>query len=461
MKQGSGKNRRSAKAYRLTGPVLLLVLVLVLLAFSGSIRNHFERQTSATSPSEQGAFSTQEPTGISTQTQTPALTKPSQETTPPEPTPAPENKPMTLAFVGDIILHQSVIDGGLLTSQEAGVYDFTPAFSAVKPIFQAADLSVANYEGTLAGPPYSGYPFFAAPDAIADALYQTGFRVVCTANNHMLDKGLEGLVRTARVFEERGFQVIGTRTDPAGRLDQLVSINGLTVGLMATTFETIGTESQKTLNGIPFPQGAADLLDSFNPYRQEAFAAALDRLVDRADGLRQEGAELICLSVHWGNEYETVESHYQRVMAQHLADAGIEVIIGHHPHVLQPIDVLTAANGSHTLVFYSISNFLHNMTFSTHQTAGYALDAVVARLTLARDATGVFVQSADVIPTTVVRQFFGEDIQHHIVPVLPMLEAPGPYEAFASELEAAWKRIQNVLASSMRTEPIPVAFSPQ
>ena len=126
-----------------------------------------------------------------------------------------------------------------------------------------------NFEGTLAGPPFTGFPLFSAPDAIADALYTAGFRAAWTANNHILDKGLDGLLRTTRILQDKNLQVIGTRLDQTQQSDAVVNVQGYQIGLIAYTFETIGTETQPALNSVPIPEDAIPLLDSFNPNRSE------------------------------------------------------------------------------------------------------------------------------------------------------------------------------------------------
>ncbi|MDW7655610.1 MAG: CapA family protein [Bacillota bacterium] len=456
--QQTGKRRPS---FRLGPPLVLLVLVAALLAIQLSPDGWSKAwalirpaQTMA-APTPATTTSTAIPTGTVTTSLAPTLT-PLPPTATPEPTPTPIID-ITLAVVGDVILHQSVIEGGLVQSGEISDYDYTPAFQYIRPIIESADLAFANYEGTLAGPPYKGYPFFCAPDAIADALFKTGFRVIWTANNHTLDRGLDGVTRTASVFRDRGFVVIGTRPDETSRTDQVVSVKGYKIGLMAYTFETIGTETQKALNGIPMPAAADPLIDSFNPYRSDAFEKDMNALLERAAALRGEGAEIICLSVHWGNEYQTKSSSFQRKMAQRLTDAGIELIIGHHPHVLQEIDVLTAADGkSRTLVFYSISNILHNMDFSTHNTMGFAQDAIIARITISRLDGIAQVTGAQYIPTYVSRVPRGNGTQHLIVPVLAALEDPIAWQSVKSELEASHRRIQSVLNTSTGTKEIPV-----
>ncbi|HBP39208.1 MAG TPA: hypothetical protein DD640_10830 [Clostridiales bacterium] len=454
---------RSQKAYkrrgnkraglRLPGLATGLVMALLLIAgiyvlFSGSwlkLINALIPGETALTPGQTGLT----PTAADTLSPAPTLTPAAS----PTPTPEPEIR-ITLACVGDIILHQSVIDGGLTAD---GTYNYDPVFQYVKPILGEADLALANYEGTLAGSPYSGYPFFCAPDAIADALAASGFQAVWTANNHSIDKGLKGLIRTAEVFRDKGFLVIGTRPDETGRTDAVADVRGIKIGLMAYTFETIGTPDQKTLNGINLPDGADPLIDSFNPYRDDAMARDLAALLDRAAALRKEGAEIICLSLHWGDEYKTRSNAYQRQMAQQLADAGIELIVGHHPHVLEEIDVLTSATtGKQTLVFYSISNFLHNMDFDTHGTSGKAQDAVIARIYLLKDSSGVRVEKAEYIPTYVVRVPKGNGKQHLIVPVLAALDDPASFQTTTQEMTASLERITAILGDSLGTAELPV-----
>ena len=461
-KKSSSRQRRP---YRLTGPIILLVILLFLMLIQSSPKLRKTvlglvrpvETTGMTSVGESGQ--TTEPQATASQTESVDESEP----TPIPTAPALFDEPVTLAAVGDIILHQAVIDGGLTDNDDQGQknYDFTPAFQYVAPIIQAADLSICNFEGTLAGPPFTGFPLFSAPDAIADALYTAGFRAAWTANNHILDKGLDGLLRTTRILQDKNLQVIGTRLDQTQQSDAVVNVQGYQIGLIAYTFETIGTETQPALNSVPIPEDAIPLLDSFNPYRSEIYEQNLKNIAERAVVLRQKGAEMICLSLHWGDEYKTKESDYQRKMAQRLADEGIELIIGHHPHVLQPIDVLTAENlESRTLVFYSIGNFLHNMTFSTHGTNGYAQDAMIARVTIQRTGGRVQATGAEIIPTYVTRKQTSQGLRHYIVPVLSALDDPASYQSQASDIKASWQRIQTVLQSSVREDQIPVSFSP-
>ncbi len=374
------------------------------------------------------------------------------------PTPEPAQVRATITAVGDILMHKAVIDDGLTNPGEANpVYDFTPDFKYVSAIFKQSDLAIANYEGTLAGPPYTGFPAFSAPDEIADALYDAGFRVIGTANNHCIDRGLDGLIRTATIFREKGFTVIGTRPDTLSPMDTIEDLNGIKVGFLNYTFETIGTESNKTINGIYLPKGGEDLVCSFNPYREDAYQRDLAAILARVNQLRSDGAEFICLSVHWGEEYNTKSVPWQRNVAQDLADGGVDLIVGHHPHVLEEAEVLTSSvTGKSTLVFYSLGNFLHNMNFGTLGTSGNAQDGAIARITLLKTDEGVRIELAEYIPTYVVRVPDGNFLTHYIVPVLKGLIEPEAFETSTEEMQASYDRIHKILGESTGTEQLPI-----
>lgn|GEM_PF-188774 len=379
----------------------------------------------------------------------------------------PREVRVTIVGVGDILMHKAVIDGGFVDSadrdstsglSELPAYDFTRDFSFISPIVSEADLAICNFEGTLAGPPYSGFPSFSAPDEIADALYSSGFDIVGTANNHCIDKGFDGLKRTASVLRSRELAVVGTREDPVYGTDVLVNKDGIRIGVMCYTFETIGSEQTPTINGIPVPKGAEDYINSFNPYRKEDIEKDILEMAARVEKLRDQGADIICLSVHWGEEYQTKSAVWQQNLAQRLCDAGVDIIFGHHPHVLQEAAVLTSADGTHeTVVFYSLGNFLHNMNFGTLGTAGKAQDSAIARVTIFSDGESVRIEKAEFIPTYVVRVTENGHMVHLIVPVSEATLRPEDFLATAQEVEASRKRILAILGACTGSEGIPIS----
>jgi poly-gamma-glutamate synthesis protein (capsule biosynthesis protein) len=364
-----------------------------------------------------------------TPTPTPTTTPVPTVTVTPTPSPTPEpdlTASAVITSVGDIILHQAVIDGGL---QADGTYQYDYLFKYISSYFNDSDYSIANYEGALNGPPYSGYPMFNGPDAIASAIKNAGIDMVTTANNHSFDRGVAGMIRTPQVFSEQGVKVIGTRSSAADTSFHIIDMNGIKIGITGYTYETPGTETDKALNGMILPPEAAGLVDSFNPYRAALYTQDKAEMAQRVQAMKDAGAECILFVLHWGEEYKTFSDSTQQQLAQFLADQGVDVIFGHHPHVLQEISVLSSAvSGKETLVYYSIGNFLANMNFGTQGTNGYAEDAVIARVTVERSKDGVVrVSKGEYIDTYVYKEYINGIRIHTIIPVEAALASPEAY----------------------------------
>ncbi len=375
-----------------------------------------------------------------------------------------------LTAVGDIILHQSVIDGGLhstgissvptratqTTTRNVAQYRYDHLFQYVSSYFTASDYAIANYEGTLNGPPYSGYPMFGAPDAITTAMKTAGFDMVTTANNHAFDRKLAGLVRTPKIFRQAGIEVVGTRSEAKEPVFQIIERNGIKIGVTAYTWETIGTDTNRALNSIPLPKEANALVDSFNPSRATRYEQDKQGMKRRIQEMRDAGADSIVFLMHWGVEYKTVSNDSQRKLAQFLADSGVDVIIGHHPHVLQEISILkSAATGKGTLVYYSLGNFLSNMEYSTHGTNGNAEDAVIAKVTFQRSASGeVRVTKGEYIKTYAWKDKSGGRLKHRILPVMAAATTPRAFGLGGAlpAIRMSAVRIDKVLGASVGTK---------
>ncbi|MEI6602516.1 MAG: CapA family protein [Clostridia bacterium] len=371
---------------------------------------------------------------------------------------APTQKPdltakAVLTAVGDIILHQSVIDGG---KQKDGTYKYDAMFTYVAPYFKNSDYAIANYEGALNGPPYSGYPTFGGPDAIAYGLKNAGIDMVTTANNHAYDRGFAGLVRTPTVFAKAKVAVIGTRAKSTDPHFKIASVNGIKIGFIGYTFETTGNGVNKALNGINLPTKANDLIDSFNPYRAGRFAANLKDMAARVKAMKKAKAECIVFVMHWGDEYQTVSNATEKKIAKFLADQGVDLIIGHHPHVIQEISVIhSTVSKKNTLVYYSTGNFLANMEFNTHNTKGYAEDAIIAKVEISRDAAGkIKVTKGEYVGTYVYKDKTTGTIKHKIIPVKAAIASPSKYgmSSQVTLVKNAAARIKKVLSSSHGTK---------
>ncbi len=266
-----------------------------------------------------------------------------------------------IVFAGDAMQHQAQIDAA---RRDDGTYDYSECFSAVEAYVNAADYAVVNLETPLGGKPYSGYPCFSAPDSYLDALADAGFDMMLTANNHTLDKRDKGLLRTIDCLDGRGVDHIGTYRNLQERdsvLPLLKDINGFRVAFLNYTYGT---------NGIKLTTPAkVDYID--RPLMKSDIAAA-----------RSAGAEIVIVCIHWGNEYELLPASSQRTLADFLIDEGVDVIIGSHPHVIQPMEMRHNAHGRNVLLVYSLGNFISNM--KTRDTRGGAM----AKVVLTRDAEG-------------------------------------------------------------------------
>lgn len=247
---------------------------------------------------------------------------------------------ITLVFGGDVMSHMPLVRAAW--NPAAKVHEYLHWYEFIQPIVSGADLAVANLETTLAGEPYTGFPCFSAPDALAVDLQRAGFDVLVTANNHVADKGRRGIERTIRVLDSLGMYHTGsyrTQQERDTLSPLLINIKGMKVALLSYTYST---------NGLPVPPpNVVNLIDDSTMTHDIAQA-------------RRKGADLIIAIMHWGNEYQTTEHPSQRRTAELLASKGVDAIVGMHPHVLQPISHIMF-KGHSVPVAYSLGNLVGNM----------------------------------------------------------------------------------------------------
>lgn len=257
-----------------------------------------------------------------------------------------EPSTLTLAAVGDIMMHSPQFPAYYNT--QTGLYDFTSYFKSVKPYLEEVDLAWANLETPLLGGEkiYTGYPMFNAPAELADALQWTGFDIVTTANNHALDRRAKGVTRTLQVLKERGLVSRGTYESKwSASQTTLVEKNGIKLGILAYTYGT---------NGIPLPKDQPYMVDLI----QE------EKILEDIKRTRKAGADAIVIALHFGNEYEHIPNQEQQRLARSLAAGGADLILGSHPHVLQPYERIRIIqpDGSEreAVIMYSLGNFISN-----------------------------------------------------------------------------------------------------
>ncbi len=252
---------------------------------------------------------------------------------------------ITLSFVGDIMGHGPQIESAEVIKNEK--YDYTPCFKYVKPIISEADLAIGNLELTLPGrPPYQGYPVFRSPDELAFALHDAGFDFLTTANNHSYDAGKQGIIATQKTVKGLGFYQTGTFKNALDRkihYPKIIYKNGFKLVFLNYTF---GPESWKDIT--------------------PPIINTIDTVMIKEDmrEARMLNADAIIVLLHWGKEYQLEENTRQRKLTKRLAQWGADIIVGAHPHVVQPIReetvVLESGRKRKILVAYSLGNFISN-----------------------------------------------------------------------------------------------------
>ncbi len=242
---------------------------------------------------------------------------------------------LSLLFLGDIMQHDSQISDAY--DPVTKKYNYEPCFQFIKPYVESADLAIGNLELTLAGPPYKGYPQFSAPDGLLFGLKNMGVDVLVTANNHCVDTGQKGLERTIMMLDSLDIPHTGTFVDEVDKLNNhplIVRKNGLTLALLNYTFST---------NGLPVT--APNIVNR------------IDTALMRSDlaKARAINTDAIIVFTHWGVEYESLPNAWQKQVTEFCFRHGAKLVIGAHPHVLQPMEW---RRESDQLVAYSLGNFV-------------------------------------------------------------------------------------------------------
>ncbi|MCI9000597.1 MAG: CapA family protein [Clostridia bacterium] len=257
-----------------------------------------------------------------------------------------EKKSITihLAAIGDAMCHSQNFKDAYQASTKN--YDFSHVFTNIRQKVESADIAIGNLETTFAGAEkgYSGFPTFNTPDALGYALKDMGVDVLSTANNHSLDKGYSGIVRTLDVLDEAGISHMGTYRSLEEQNKILIKdVNGIKFAFLSFTYGT---------NGIPVPKGKEYCINLIDE-------TLMKRQIDQA---KEEQVDVICVSMHWGDEYKIKQNKTQENLADFLFENGVDIILGSHPHVLEPMEkrTITLADGTTKdgFVIYSLGNFI-------------------------------------------------------------------------------------------------------
>lgn len=269
-------------------------------------------------------------------------------------------KHISMASVGDIMVHKTQ----LVKAYNGEEFDFTSVFEQVKPILSKADITVGNLETTFAGylgqrrinidafyKGYSGYPCFNTPDIFATNIKAAGFDLLSTANNHTLDSKEVGALRTLDILDSIGLDHIGTyRSEIESNETYIIDVDGISFAFVNYTYG---------LNGFSLKEEDAYLVNSLEMYKENKIVEMTSK-VKKAEAT---GVDFVVVMLHYGNEYKNYpDKYYQMPLVDELFDSGADIILGGHPHVLQPFEVreMTRENGEieKCVVIYSLGNFL-------------------------------------------------------------------------------------------------------
>ncbi len=356
------------RKYSFAAKVASLMLVFCML-LSGC-------GTQAATQANAGAAGNQDVTGaIGTQ---PAG---EQETT----TQAPQKTEISLMMIGDMLIHEGVYKSGL---QDDGSYNFDHLFKQILPDIEAADIRIVNQETILGGTELglSGYPAFNSPYEIADAEVKAGFNVVLHATNHTIDKGLKGVNNCMEYWRTNYPQINVLGINASKEEYDSIYVYEKDDFRIAILNYTYGT------NGIAIP--------SANPY----VVNLLDEDKIRTDVAKaKEMADLVVVCPHWGTEYVYTPDSWQVKWTNLFLEVGVDVVIGTHPHVIEPVEVKTREDGHQMLVYYSLGNFVSNQDKSPRMLGA------MAKVNMVKDDTGAYVKSYQVIPL-VTQKLFGKSL---------------------------------------------------
>ncbi|EHR50364.1 capsule synthesis protein PGA_cap [Saccharomonospora marina XMU15] len=295
-------------------------------------------------------------------------------------TPAAPVDTLTVVATGDVLIHPALTEQA---AREAGEnagpddFDYGPLLEGVRPLVSKADLALCHLEVPLSpdGGPYSGYPQFSAPPELADALARVGYDGCSTASNHVLDQGEDGVVSTLDALDEAGLKHTGSaRTEQESDTPLVMDVGGVRLGHVSYTFG---------FNGIPEPPD--------KPWLSNELDA--EAIVAEARAAREAGAEVVIVSVHWGQEYVHEPTEEQRALARRLLDEeAIDVLVGHHAHVVQPIERI-----GDKWVAYGLGNSVARHA----EPRGVSEEGIAVRLRFTRVHGDWVVDGIEYIPTLV------------------------------------------------------------
>lgn len=306
----------------------------------------------------------------------------------------------TVGILGDFFMNKYITDAVYLKEHDS--FDFSGIFRYLKPTLDDYDYCVASLETTLGGKefPYQGSPNANSPDDLIDDLYDVGVQMLVTANEHCFDTGSDGFARTLDVLEEKNVRSLGTVRAAGDAPYQVVDLDGVRVGFLAYTYEDSDGTTVPTWDKRKMPEGGYDLVSSFPKKNPDL---RFEEIRQYQQEMRNAGADLTVIYMHWGNLYTTEASGNQQAFAQELCNMGYDIIVGSHPHMVQPVSLLQSEDDElhHTICAYSLGNALSNQRLGTlgNVKTAHTEDGAMLTVTLEKYSDGtVYLAAVNMIP---------------------------------------------------------------
>ena len=322
---------------------------------------------------------------------------------------AVENKTVKMTVAGDVICHNTNFFDAY--NPDTDSYDFSYTFENIKKYFEDCDIAIGTLETNFAGKSvgYSNYPLFNSPEQLATDLKELGFDILATANNHCLDKGYNGLVNTLNELDKNGIEHMGTYTSEESSKEYLIKdINGIKFAFLNYTYGT---------NGISIPAGreyAVNLIDK-------------DKIKTDLENVKSQNVDVICVNMHWGEEYRLKPTDEQIELGDFLFENGVDIILGSHTHCLEPMEkrTVTLDDGSTKdgFIIYSLGNFMSG------QNADHTRQSVILNLDITKNGENgkISIDNIEYVPIYMYNYYTSKSA--HRFKILDMEEEIAKYEA--------------------------------
>lgn len=440
------RNRRTKRSrynsnlnnLKLVSKILAAVTVIFLIIFINSVISHNKTNSSQTNLSETSDSNKQSELAEikSTDNQTINMENINSDTTKTIEV-TKKSTTINMALTGDIMCHNTIYNDAF--NKQSNTYDFSYIFDDIKYNIQTADIAIGNLETTFAGSSrgYSSYPTFNTPENLAYTLKKVGFDVLSTANNHCYDKGYSGVESTIDYLDDADISHTGTFKSKEEQNKILIkNVKGIKIAFLSFTYGT---------NGITIPSDksySVNLIDK-------------DLIQKQLDLTKEQNPDMICVSMHWGIEYQTTPNSEQKDLADFLLKNGTDIIIGNHPHVLQNFEKkeITLDDGTikDGLVIYSLGNFLAD------QNKKYTRDSAIMNVRITKDENGkIKINTVKYIPTYIYKNPSKSTQKFEIINISNAIDSyeagyspnlsKTSYNTFKTEL----KNIKNILGEEIK-----------